>query len=532
MNFLLKLKFIMQKYPIEILYIALYSCIFLFFDNTFISSNFEYFLFMPIFLSIIYIFRGNRTFYKFLFFLPIVGNLAIYKLHDKFNFYEEPRYWALVLIVLITLVFHPFKKDPQDLAVMALKRVVSIMLALCSMLLVYLAIIILLRGIESLFDMSFYIGYELNLFLFSFFGICPIVFLFFENRDENLVGIFTKTIFYIVSISFISYAILLHCYVVYIAFNAYLPRGIISFIVLPYVIGIAIVSMFCALFDKFETFYKYFPLFCIAPLSLLIIGIGVRVLEYGITQSRFYLIIVSIFAIGLFLLALFRTQKRFYAFFAIGLIFVSTFILDVKQIVINSQLQILNNRLVELNLLDKNGEILKNFSEIYKKSVKKDEMENLIRHVESLENLQGFDKNLTLIYGVGYDEIKKYKFLSNIVYRYLLFKLKQNRFSLDGFKELVVLQSNLDNSVIYKQDGKEIVLFNAKEFMQRYFKDNDFDRVIQELEAGNSEFSDSFLVFKSEYGILFFENVEIECDKNKKICEYYNLSDKAYFLKR
>ena len=80
-----------------------------------------------------------------------------------------------------------------------------------------------------------------------------------------------------------------------------------------------------------------------------------RVGEYGLSEPRIYLIVCVIFAnLSYFVMIFLRNfPYKFLAFFMIFGIFLTHFVFDMKQLVLNSQKELLLRELRSLNLLSK-----------------------------------------------------------------------------------------------------------------------------------------------------------------------------------
>ena len=96
-----------------------------------------------------------------------------------------------------------------------------------------------------------------------------------------------------------------------------------------------------------------------------------RVGEYGLSEARIYLIACVIFAnLSYFVMIFLRNfSYKFLAFFMIFGIFFTHFVLDTKQLVLNSQKELLLRELRALNLLDSSGLLSGDVSKIDKEKL-------------------------------------------------------------------------------------------------------------------------------------------------------------------
>ena len=96
-----------------------------------------------------------------------------------------------------------------------------------------------------------------------------------------------------------------------------------------------------------------------------------RVGEYGLSEPRIYLIVCVIFAnLSYFVMIFLRNfPYKFLAFFMIFGIFLTHFVFDMKQLVLNSQKELLLRELRALNLLDSSGSLSGDVSKIGKEKL-------------------------------------------------------------------------------------------------------------------------------------------------------------------
>ena len=114
-----------------------------------------------------------------------------------------------------------------------------------------------------------------------------------DTRDNKFIQI---AIDYILSPALVIYAVILYAYIARILFRWELPNGGVAYLVLTF----TAIAMLCHLFRlqlssrHFDWFYKAFPIIAIPPLILLWAGVIRRITEYGITETRFYLLLLVI----------------------------------------------------------------------------------------------------------------------------------------------------------------------------------------------------------------------------------------------
>ncbi len=122
----------------------------------------------------------------------------------------------------------------------------------------------------------------------------------------------------ILSIALIIYSIILYCYIISILIKWELPEGGVAFVVL----GFLCMSLVCYLLRlqlenrHYEWFFKAFPSIALPTIILLWIGIIRRVGEYGLTDCRFYLLMLSVL-VTIFIVMLVKKRSRRFQLMAI-----------------------------------------------------------------------------------------------------------------------------------------------------------------------------------------------------------------------
>ena len=135
--------------------------------------------------------------------------------------------------------------------------------------------------------------------------------------DEKPVGQGSRfiTILFdiILSPALLIYTVILYLYIIRILVRWELPDGGVAYMVGSYV-GVALVCyLYQELLEKrhFDWFYRYFPAIAAAPLALLWTGIARRIGEYGLTETRFFLILAAILLSLFTVMLLFRKSRSF-----------------------------------------------------------------------------------------------------------------------------------------------------------------------------------------------------------------------------
>ena len=137
------------------------------------------------------------------------------------------------------------------------------------------------------------------------------------TKGENLMRIIVDKV---LSTALVLYAAILYGYIIWILVRWELPNGGVAYMVLAFLC----VTLVCYLlrlqvkYRHYEWFYKAFPAIAVAPLVLLWVGIFRRIGEYGITDDRFYLLVLSAL-VTLFVAMLVRERSRRFQLMALML---------------------------------------------------------------------------------------------------------------------------------------------------------------------------------------------------------------------
>jgi len=162
-------------------------------------------------------------------------------------------------------------------------------------------------AVDQLFDFNFQDGYYRNPFIFlSVFGSC-FIFLLFNveglkklEKDSNYPQILKFFTQYILIPLLLIYATILYFYSGKILINWELPRGWVSYLILAYsVVGILAILLVHPLKEEaskswVKVFSKIFYFTLIPLLLLLFTSIFTRILEYGYTEPRYFVLILAL----------------------------------------------------------------------------------------------------------------------------------------------------------------------------------------------------------------------------------------------
>lgn len=373
-------------------------------------------------------------------------------------------------------------------------------------------------AIDKLFDINFdYRIYPKTFLFLAILGSCFIFLLFSERglpqleKDgtyPQILKFFTQ--FVLIPLLLI-YAVILYFYSAKILLNWELPRGWVSYLVLAYsVVGILALLLVHPLKEDstkswVKVFSKIFYYTLIPLLVLLFVAIFTRILEYGYTEPRYYVLILACWLTTVVLYFVFFRNSNIkfipISLFAFGVFALLMPFMNAFSVSKRSQKTELQNILTQNNLLE-NGKI--NFTKPVQDSV-------AIEIADKFQYLNERKENKLLLSYIPENQQKKFK---NIIEkdRYLVnseiyMSFKNKRFSKPNAEAAQYTQG-----VISKKNSYDI---------------NDFEKVIfyKNPDAKNEELIDNHIlrvktIRESNYDIGY----KIELESPTKVTQTYDLT--------
>ena len=255
-------------------------------------------------------------------------------------------FWFTYFLAVILLTLLGARTDNESFGRHLLNVFLQIFFAFVAGIILLGSIEIIIVSANFLFSLDLSENWYLYPALFVLFVIIPPLCCWFicHNSDDvtrhrAVVGI----IDYILSPALVIYTALLYAYIIWIIVRWELPKGAVAYVVTAFIAVALLLRLLQYTIEKrhFDWFYKYFTWFAVAPLVLLWVGTLYRIGQYGLTESRFYLLALDgLMTIFVFML-LNRKTRNYYlmtCIFTLALI-VFTYIpgISAKDISISSQ---------------------------------------------------------------------------------------------------------------------------------------------------------------------------------------------------
>lgn len=279
---------------------------------------------------------------------------------------EHAPYWVSLLLCQLLVVYS--RKDFENNAFIkeGLKYLVDLASALCLGSVCFLLMWATSESFLYIFDV-YVSDSEKYIFSISYLILTPFFFLLFNTEPsiESGIGRFSELLVnFILSPALLVYMVILYLYLGKIIITWSLPKGGIAYMVISFIFLVFLTRALQPMLKKryYDWFYSYFSWWVLPVLLLLWVGVSYRMSEYGLTETRFYLLLTVIMltlAVGIS----FRMRRRSYAILAgiSGLLLaLFTYIpgMTAKDIGVVSQLHCLNRVIAELQIGNSLGHIV------------------------------------------------------------------------------------------------------------------------------------------------------------------------------
>ena len=247
-----------------------------------------------------------------------------------------------------------------------------------------------------------------------------------ESLEEYEIHKVFKFLIYFIVIPLIT----IYTGILYIYFGKMLvtrswPQGLVSHLILWYTIfSLFIMIMVTPMTKKdpvAKVFKKYFPLASIPLLALSIVSISKRISQYGVTELRYFIVLLGIWLIFCMVSSIFRARLSIVLISLIAVVYISVFSpVNNRRITIMSQNKRLERILIKHGLL-KDGKLVQNSRLSENKKYEVTDVLNYILGIrdkkEGIENVKPFGKSDGKPY-TNIDEFKKAVGIDNSWYQY------------------------------------------------------------------------------------------------------------------
>ena len=247
-----------------------------------------------------------------------------------------------------------------------------------------------------------------------------------ENLEEYEIHKVFKFLIYFIVIPLITiYTGILYIYFGKMLITRSWPQGLVSHLILWYTIfSLFIMIMVTPMTKKdpvAKVFKKYFPFASIPLLALSIVSISKRISQYGVTELRYFIVLLGIWLIFCMVSSIFRARLSVILISLIAVVYISIFSpINNRRITIMSQNKRLERILIKHGLL-KDGKLVQNSGLSENKKYEVTDVLNYILGIrdkkEGIENVKPFGKSDGKPY-TNIDEFKKAVGIDHSWYQY------------------------------------------------------------------------------------------------------------------
>ena len=247
-----------------------------------------------------------------------------------------------------------------------------------------------------------------------------------ENLEEYEIHKVFKFLIYFIIIPLITiYTGILYIYFGKMLITRSWPQGLVSHLILWYTIfSLFIMIMVTPMTKKdpvAKVFKKYFPFASIPLLALSIVSISKRISQYGVTELRYFIVLLGIWLIFCMVSSIFKARLSVILISLIAVVYISVFSpVNNRRITIMSQNKRLERILIKHGLL-KDGKLVKNSGLNENQKYEVTDVLNYILGIrdkkEGIENVQPFGKSDGKPY-TNIDEFKKAVGIDHSWYEY------------------------------------------------------------------------------------------------------------------
>jgi hypothetical protein len=259
---------------------------------------------------------------KLFLYLGVIIGLVFYYCYGfkNFNMVSLSRYMALSLAFYLIFLSIPYFYKREHFELYCVQILTDFVITYFYALILYLGISAILFTINKLFSISLTGAIYFDLWLTVAGIFAPAYFLAevpslqTEFQPEHYPKVLKVLFLYIIIPLIIMYSLILYVYFGKIIITRTWPAGIVSHLVLWY--GLICNGVFFCIFPLrfqikwIDKLLKIFPGFLFPLLAMMFVSMGIRIRAYGITESRYFVILGGIWITGWILYYLLAKKVR------------------------------------------------------------------------------------------------------------------------------------------------------------------------------------------------------------------------------
>lgn len=232
-------------------------------------------------------------------------------INDKFDMVSITRYIAVSISLYIAFIFIPYIPYRNNFERYVIKILTDFFITVIYSGVLFFGLAAILFTIDKLLGIKIQSEMYYYTWLFVSCIFAPTYFLSDIPRKSALFDeaeyskILKILILYIVMPLLSVYTIILYIYFIKIIVTFNWPIGLVSHLVIWYsIICVLVLFLITPLLDKnkwAKVFMVYFPKAIIPILIMMFVSMGIRINAYGVTESRYYVIIIGLWIFGIML---------------------------------------------------------------------------------------------------------------------------------------------------------------------------------------------------------------------------------------
>ena len=231
------------------------------------------------------------------------------------------RFLAVCVALLVSFLFIPYvKRNSQGFEMYIMKLIIGLLVTYLYSGVLYLGLIAILFTVDQLFVLHISGKLYFDLWIITAGIFAPAYFLGGvpekgAQLDENSYSKVLKILFLYIVMPILSiYTLILYAYFAKVLVTEQWPQGMVSNLVLWYsFIAAAIIFLIRPLTDKNLWTYRFSKIMPVAIIPLLFMcfwAMGIRIRNYGITESRYYVLVGALWVLFVFVYWIIKGGSR------------------------------------------------------------------------------------------------------------------------------------------------------------------------------------------------------------------------------
>ncbi len=232
--------------------------------------------------------------------------LYYYVFLNEMNMVSVTRYVGTILLLIALVMFIPRLRRPEGLVSYVKGLTYAFSIAAVYAAVLFIGLVLIVFTIEQLFDIPFWDSIYIELFILVVFIFAASMFLSRIPGDkESDDGYYSSAVkilleYIVIPLIFI-YSAILYVYFIKIIATWDWPKGLVSHLVLWYsVLASGLIFISSPLLGKsriVEFFNKWFPIINLPILLMMFLSMGLRIMQYGITENRYFVLALGIWVL-------------------------------------------------------------------------------------------------------------------------------------------------------------------------------------------------------------------------------------------